>query len=171
MLAADILLLGSALGATPKQFYFATDTNRYYFGNSNGSVSIVNIGGYPVNTVDDFVASEPRNFLYTDVSGNLKSSPYLKLPVATITSATSIASNNTLILCTRSASDFTITLGITAGYNNKLFMFKRTDNTGGNINLTPSGGVLIDNSASLALGNREAAMVYFDGTSYWRLSR
>jgi len=168
---ANILALGAAFAAIPGQFYFATDNSYYLYGNVDGSIYPLSPGAFPNNTVDDFDAVTPRNFLYTDGLGILKSSPLLKLPMTSITAAASPTANQTIVFCTRSGSDYNITLGITSGYKNKVFIFKRKDSTGGSISLVPAGGVLIDGSASLPLGNKDAAWVYFDGTDYWRINR
>lgn len=168
---ANILALGAAFAAIPYQYYFATDNSYYLYGNVDGSVSPLSPNSYPINTVDNFDAVTPRNFLYTDSSGILKSSPLLKLSMTSMTAAGSPTAQQTVVFCTRSGSDYHITLGITSAYKNKVFIFKRKDSTGGSISLVPSGGVLIDGAASLPLGNKDAAWVYFDGTDYWRINR
>ena len=168
---ANILALGAAFDALPYQYYFATDNSYYLYGNMDGSVSPLNPTSYPNNSADNFDAVNPRNFLYTDSSGILKSSPLLKLPMTSISAAASPTANQTVIFCSRPAGDYTITLGTTSGYKNKVFIFKRTDSTGGSITLDPAGGVLIDGAATLPLGNKDAAWVYFDGTDYWRINR
>ncbi len=168
---SNIIAIGAAFSAIPGQFYYSTDTGIYYHGLPDGSVYPLASGTFPNDSVDNFDAFTPRNFLYTTSSGILKSSPLLKLPMTSITAAASPTANQTIVFCTRSGSDYDITLGITSGYKNKVFIFKRKDSTGGSISLVPAGGVLIDGSASLPLGNKDAAWVYFDGTNYWRINR
>ena len=170
-LESTIILLGAGNNAIPQQFYFATDTNTYYYGNMDGSVTLLTKGPYPINTVDNFAAFLPKNFLYTTSAGALKSAPLLKVPVTTLTGASSPTADQTVILCSRSGSDYTITLGTTSAFQNKLFFFKRIDATGGSITLDPTGSVQINGSTTLALGNGDSAIVYFDGTQYHRLAR
>jgi hypothetical protein len=170
-LESTIILIGAGFAAIPQQFYFATDTNRYFYSNSDGSITALAKDAFPVNTQDDFPTVTPKNYLYTNASGQIKSAPLFKVPFITLSAAASIAADNVVILLNRTTSNFTVTLGTTSDYINKLFFFKRIDINTGGVVLDPAGSVQIDGAATATLSSGDGAILFFDGTAYRRLAR